>query len=278
MRWKLPVFTVLYFIIVLGIRGVDAKTPQLTKEKAFNLAVQYLGLVDAKGVAYEQELLQIKGDTTPFLAPLLNGRTAWLIRFHGLRLTGYTDTEKDGQIKHIPTANPFIHNLNVLLDAHTGQLFRIWSGERIQSAPSKRRSNASTQQLWAYDWKRWEGLPKSMPKVGFLQAFTTTHLSHLAEQVDAVYVLASYNSSDGKWRHRPTWMVVDRTHERIMPIPKNVPIPLPNSSDRTLNPTAANPPYRTLEPKERNAVYAFTEVIDAVTGISHLGTFEAPIP
>jgi hypothetical protein len=213
---------------------------QLTEGQAVDIAASYLGLGDLSGLDIVADRVTPTGDNTPILHELINGRKCWVVSFGGLKLSEVVDdTTYD---------NPFISRLNVLLDAESGQLLKAWSTEWLDP-PTAWRTAAEADAIVDGVNEEWHGLPDTLPKVGLLQALSESAHLPRAEQLDVVYVSASYLTVDGWLEAHPTWMITTRASRLLLP---------------------AN--WSTPEQLEPYPIYGRREVIDGETGASHFST------
>jgi hypothetical protein len=198
-------------------RGAEGARPPLTSEAAaVRTASQWIGLPDSPRPVVTIARVVVKGDRTPFLHDLIEGRTCYQVTFTGLTIRlpwGENDQE-------ITSA---IHGLTALVDARSGQVLRVRSVARL-NAPSDRRTAAEVEgRISLLNEERWTGLPTAPPKVSLLKALYDREgrIATYMEQLDAYYVISvtgptSVNEETGQVlggpETRDTWQITLHRH------------------------------------------------------------------
>jgi hypothetical protein len=240
--------------VAMQVSEVAAGThhpPHIKAAEALRLAGRYIGLAKPHRIRHEVTFVRLDKVTTPRLRLLVNGHRCWEVSFHGVEVFGYRNINA----RRVRVVNPYIHNLNALIDAESGQLIWVWSGERLVESAVPRPDVARLETpVGEHGGESWDGLPSEPPKVSFLEAVARTRASRTAEQLDAVYLLASYCNGNETLTRHPTWMIA--AHTRLGPVGHNQP-----------------PEQEVPDP-----VYGWREAIDAETGASQFGSTGADLP
>jgi len=177
-------------IRVAGETWADAGEGLISGDEAVARAAAYIGIADLSDVTVSVDRVVPEGDQTPFLNGMVNDRPCYVVTLDGVDIRIPWGSEEE---RVLP-----VRTLNALLDARTGQLLKLWSGEWLDP-PSMRRPAAEVEdELRNYGGEEWQGFPEQLPKISFLELLYMTRFPSHMQQLDAVYVVRN---------GRPTWLV-----------------------------------------------------------------------
>ncbi len=171
-------------------------------ESAVATALSLIGPLDNLDIeANATKAVIVKQDAIPLMMERLTGNKAWRVRVSGLRLSFSSTTR----------TNPHISELEVLLDAETGQPLKIASPrvDAIELLVPFDSFEDFEKDIIA-SGERFEGVPPKAPKVSFLEALDIAQ-SAVPGPVEAKGI-AGYYVVYTRLHHksRPAWVINSR--------------------------------------------------------------------
>lgn len=203
--WRIEINVVLLFAVVAPVllptlgKTRELQVSGVYHRQAIDIALKVTGFdktPDALAFARRETLAT---DNTPLVHEKIIGHPLWRVT-----IANVTISTRDGK-----KSNPYIHAFDVLVDAETGQVFKITSlwttdmepKEELRSLISKQESDKNFRSSGRFPG----GIPEDLPKVTFLQAVQRSEVGDIihAKQIEGIYVIFSMQGGT----QRPAWVI-----------------------------------------------------------------------